>query len=84
MKKEKKLRDELDTRDQYEKERIQQIEQAKRDEEQRILKEKEDWERKLLGIGGCELYHDGDNEFNDHVELNNSFNRSVFFYSIFL
>ena len=73
-----KLREELDNRDRQEKERIEQIEQAKRDEEERIQKEKEDWERKHLGIGKCELYHEGENEQNESIELNDSFNRLAF------
>jgi len=49
---------------------VQEVEEAKRkeqeqkDEEERKKKLKEDWERKILGIGDCELFHEGASEYS--------------------
>lgn len=53
------LQEALDEQIHKEEERIARIEQERIDAEERVQRDKENWERRLLGIGQCTMDHDG-------------------------
>jgi len=73
------LQEVLDEQIQKEEERIARIEQDRIDTEERIQRDKENWERRLLGIGQCTMvHHDGGcgaNENGSSYSLSNIHNR---------
>ena len=54
------LQIELGNRDQVEQERMEKLEQSRRDEKERVMKQKQEWEARMLGIGKCSLTHVGE------------------------
>eukprot|EP00111_Clytia_hemisphaerica_P004028 TCONS_00011540-protein len=51
------LQEELDERIRQEEEQLMKMEQDRLEQEERVQRERENWERRLLGIGECSLHH---------------------------
>ena len=69
---------------QKEQDRIQALNQEREEKAERVQRERENWERRLLGIGECCLEHDNDNCNPLHSSTNMFHRLVVRLYFLFL
>lgn len=74
-----KLKQDILDKEKKERDEKRKIEEDRKEEEGRVLKEKEEWEKRILGIGKCLENHDVD-KVED--ESNGLYNRYVYVVSI--